>query len=398
MQESITQLCPPRLCDRDTARRGGLPTMLGESAALLRDIVSPQDARRDPTAGFTEPIVAEDGDAAPTDPKFRWDTLDDNQPVRFREFLTGVAAERAPDSRPTAHVLHLLLPHTPWHYLPSGVRYEAPEDLPTGGAAWWPYLARQRHLLQLGYADRLLGETLDALRASGAYDESLVVVTADHGVTFARDSVGRGMGHLRLSPTEVLWVPTFVKAPGQRTGEVDDRNWQHVDLVPTIADLAGLHVPWRMDGVSARGPRRTGSDKTFYDTPEARVTEDGVGRPGRHHEHPGRRTGPGGSAASGAGRPRGRRAAGDGRPDRPGRGAGAGHGGRRRAVRRGGPREWIAARPGLGVAAPGGARWGCARDRGQRQDRGGGAGAAGARRRAAFRRHGGGRVALPGER
>jgi hypothetical protein len=274
VQESITQLCPPRSCDRDAARRGGLSTMLGESATLLSEIVSPEDTRRDPTASFAEPTVAEDDEPPPTDPKFRWDTLDDNQPVRFRQFVTGLAA--APDNRPDLHFLHLLLPHTPWRYLPSGMRYDAPEDLPTGGSRWWPQLARQRHLLQLQYADRLLGETLDALRASGTYDESLIVLTADHGVSFAPDSVGRGMGHVEGSPAEVLWVPTFVKAPGQRAGGVDDRNWQHVDLLPTIASYAGVRLPWRVDGVSARGPARAGTDKLFYDSPTAKVTIDGA--------------------------------------------------------------------------------------------------------------------------
>ncbi|HYN92839.1 MAG TPA: sulfatase-like hydrolase/transferase [Pilimelia sp.] len=271
VQESITQLCPPQMCDRAAQGRGGLPTMLGESAALLQEIVSPAQTPRDPTADFVEPTVAEGDAAAPTDPKFRWDRLDDNQPVRFREFVTGLR----PAARPTAHVLHLLLPHTPWRYLPSGVRYEAPEKLPTDGE-WWPRLARERHQLQLGYADRLLGETLAALRSTGLYDDSLVVVTADHGVSFTRGEVGRGMGAVRASPAEVLWVPTFVKAPGQRAGAVDDRNWQHVDLVPTIADYAGLSVPWEVDGRSARGTPRPETEKSFYDVPAQKVTVDGA--------------------------------------------------------------------------------------------------------------------------
>jgi hypothetical protein len=285
VQESITQLCPPRSCDRSAAERGGLPTMLGESAALLQEIISPDETKRDPTASFVEPTVAEGDKPPPTDPKFRWDTLDDNQPVRFRQFVTDIGSD-APGGRPTMHFLHLLLPHTPWTYLPSGVRYEPHEDLPTGGDGWWPQLAHQRHLLQLQYADSLLGETLDALRAAGTYDDSLIVVTADHGVTFETHStpgtggpqgggsVGRGMDHVKMSPAEVLWVPTFIKAPGQERGAVDDRNWQHVDLLPTIADHAGIRVPWKVDGVSARGAARQSTEKTFNDTPTARITVD----------------------------------------------------------------------------------------------------------------------------
>lgn len=275
VQESITQLCPPRSCERDADARGGLPTLLGESATLLQEIISPEETQRDPTASFAEPTVAERDQPPPTDPKFRWDSLDDNQPVRFRDFVTGLATTESGD-RPTAHVVHLLMPHTPWRYLPAGETYEAPEDLPTGGSAWWPQLAHQRHLLQLRYADNLLGETLRALEISGGYDESLIVLTADHGLTFSADSIGRGMGHLRASPAETMWVPTFVKAPYQRTGAVDDRNWQHVDLVPTIAAHAGLTVPWKTDGVSALDAPRAGTDKSFYDRPGQPVTIDGA--------------------------------------------------------------------------------------------------------------------------
>jgi hypothetical protein len=274
VQESITQLCPPRSCDRGPGR-GGLPTMLGESATLLGDIVSPRDTVRDPTASFVEPTVAEGDEPPPTDPKFRWDTLDDNQPVRFRDFVTGLAGDPSGEARPTLHFLHLLLPHTPWRYLPSGVRYDAPEDLPTGGDPWWPRLAHERHLLQLRYTDQLLGETFKALDAAGTYDESVIVVTADHGVTFSRDSVGRGLGHVRASPTEVLWVPMFVKGAGQRAGAVDDRNWQHVDLLPTVAAHAGVRVPWTVDGVSGLGQPRAGAGKVFVDSPPDRVPIDG---------------------------------------------------------------------------------------------------------------------------
>ena len=42
----------------------------------------------------------------------------------------------------------------------------------------------QRHLLQLGFTDRLLGRLVTRLRRAGLYDRSLLVVTADHGASF----------------------------------------------------------------------------------------------------------------------------------------------------------------------------------------------------------------------
>ncbi|GAB3146105.1 hypothetical protein GCM10027290_27190 [Micromonospora sonneratiae] len=276
-QESIAQLCPPSRCGPRSATAGsGLPTLLRESAGLLVRLLSPTDDDRDPTASYREvtreAAKRDDQQPAPTDPRFRWDTLDDNQPARFSEFLTGLRT--APSARPTLNFLHLLMPHSPWSYLPSGVRYDAPEGLANDGDGWVT-LAYERHIAQLGYTDRLIGETLRALAESGGWDDSLVVVTADHGVSFTPGAQGRGLDSVQRSPAEVLWVPMFVKEPGQRSGRVDDRNWEHVDLLPTIADQVNINVPWRVDGLSAARGTRDRTDKHYYDEPGRRIVVPG---------------------------------------------------------------------------------------------------------------------------
>ncbi|WP_320066243.1 sulfatase-like hydrolase/transferase [Micromonospora sp. RTGN7] len=273
-QESITRLCPPSRCDPPAGPRPGLGTLVRASGELLRQVTAPVDSAVDPEASYREPTAAEAGlDAAepiPDDPKFRWDSLDDNQPARFTTFLAGLR----PSDRPTLHFLHLLMPHAPWQFLPSGARYAAPDDLPTDGTGWVE-LARQRHLAQLAYTDRLIGETLRTLRATGLYDRALVAVTADHGVSFDNGFQGRGMAAIRAAAGQVAWVPMFVKEPGQRAGRVDERNWEHVDLLPTVADLAHVRIPWHVDGRSARQAPRERADKRFYDQPGEPVTLPG---------------------------------------------------------------------------------------------------------------------------
>ncbi|WNM39639.1 sulfatase-like hydrolase/transferase [Micromonospora halotolerans] len=273
-EESITRLCPPSRCEQPTSPEQGLGVLVRESGKLLRQVTAPVDSRIDPEDSYREQTRAEAGlDAAepvPNDPKFRWDTLDDNQPARFTTFLAGLR----PADRPTLHFLHLLMPHSPWVHLPSGARYVAPEDLHSDGTGWVD-LARARHLAQLGYTDRLIGETLRTLRATGLYDQALVVVTADHGVSFRKDWQGRGLDAINHAPDQVAWVPMFLKEPGQRTGRVDDRNWQHVDLLPTIADETHIRVPWRMDGRPASQAPRDNADKRFYDTPGQPLTFPG---------------------------------------------------------------------------------------------------------------------------
>lgn len=282
--ESIAQLCPPWQCgDLADRSRGGLPAAMRESLVLLGEMLSPTDPQRDPHGDFAEPTVAERLGAAAAagelGPRFRFNQVGANQPARFQSFLERLRlepttdADRAGDSaveRPTLHFLHLLMPHTPWTYLPTGMRYENVPGLPVDGP-WWGRLAVQRMELQLQYTDLLLGEILHVLDQSGRYDESLVVVTSDHGVALTPGTGKDGWiaGDRQLGPgnhgaEELAWVPLFIKEPGQVRGTVDDRNWQHVDLLPTVAGLAGVEVPWPVDGISWQREQRTDPAKTYY--------------------------------------------------------------------------------------------------------------------------------------
>ncbi len=94
-------------------------------------------------------------------------------------------------NRPPLYFLHFLLPHEPYLHLPSGKLYAALPNL--GGLLarekWSSKetavnLAYQRHLLQVGTVDRLLGQFLERVRAAKLYDRSLIVVTSDHGASF----------------------------------------------------------------------------------------------------------------------------------------------------------------------------------------------------------------------
>jgi len=90
----------------------------------------------------------------------------------------------------------------------------------------------------------------------------VVVVTADHGISFAPGTAARIIG--RGNDPWIMWVPLFIKEPGQTRGRIDDRNWEHVDLLPTLADYAGVRLPWPVDGRSAlRGEPRAESSKHF---------------------------------------------------------------------------------------------------------------------------------------
>jgi len=181
--------------------------------------------------------------------------------VRFREFVASIT----PRARPTLHFFHALIPHTPFNFLPSGRRYFPVTNYGQtrsgwSGEPWWVDQAYQRHLLQVEFVDRLLGELLDHLETEGLYDSALIVVAADHGGGFWPEDPRRNPA-LSQHPEDVLRIPLLIKAPRQREARISDRIFETVDLLPTIADHLGFDVPWEVHGCSAVDPscpERTG--------------------------------------------------------------------------------------------------------------------------------------------
>ena len=144
---------------------------------------------------------------------------------------------------------HQVFPHQPWEFLPSGRRYRGDPDPFEGGlsspvASTTPFLThqnQQRFLLQVGFVDRELGLLLDRLERTGLFDGALLVVTADHGISFdigvsERRAVSQG------KIAEVAPVPFFVKAPHQRHSRVRRAYVHTIDVLPTIADVLGLKL------------------------------------------------------------------------------------------------------------------------------------------------------------
>jgi hypothetical protein len=172
-------------------------------------------------------------------------------PGLFARFLASFDDLRTDDGRPTAHVLHLMLPHSPWRFLPSGRRYFLPEREGFLPIAWEPdeHLASfgwQRHLLQAAYTDRLLGQLLDRLQSSGLWDGAVVAVVADHGASFRPGVERRALNTTNYR--EILGVPLFVKRPHQTQAEIVERNVELIDLFPTLAAATGVAVPWPIEG------------------------------------------------------------------------------------------------------------------------------------------------------
>jgi hypothetical protein len=262
VHEAQTHLCPPRLCPNatQTGIDPGLGSLFSDVSIVYSHIVLPKAlADRLPSVSTAW------GNFRGDDADFHF--VAGHRTAAFLSFVRSVA--RRP--RPTLNFVHVELPHFPWDSLPSGKRYPAPADyIPGldrerwGSDRWLALQAQQRYLLQVGYVDRLLGQLLAHLRATGLFDRAILVVTADHGVSF---HAGEGRRTTGIHREDLALVPLFVKAPGQRTGDVADQVVETVDIVPTIAELLRAAVPWRVDGRSAveGSGRRTirNEDRTF---------------------------------------------------------------------------------------------------------------------------------------
>lgn len=260
--QEATGLCPRKLCREPT--RGNLAQRqhsLASDAGLvyLHVIAPPALERRLPSVSDTLAGFADDDGRTRVTLPFEHTgripvlrALAGGRPARFERLVQTI--ERRPLK--TLYFKHSLLPHVPFQYLPSGRRYltEPHEPIPglSGAPSWGnDFLlaqAYQRHILQMAFADRLLGTLLRRLEQNGLYDRALIVVTADNGESFLHHA------HRHVATPEnvheIAATPLIIKAPGQRRGRIDDRSARTIDVLPTIADLLGARLPWPVQGRS----------------------------------------------------------------------------------------------------------------------------------------------------
>lgn len=274
--EPITAMCPQEICGRDAVP---LPAWIRAiarelSTAYLHAVVPPDFASALPPVdqGWNERPEDTEGDSIGA----RW--YEQHRRGRRQGVLDFIdSIGEGVTGRPPFHFLHVLLPHEPFIYFPDGRRFSIETTLPglIGRELWhddeWAVAqAYRRHLLQAGYVDRLLGQLIAHLKETGLYDRSLLVVTSDHGASFRA-----GKAFRRLTPetmTDILAVPLLVKRPYQEQAEVSDRNVEAIDLVPTMADLLDISVPWAIDGASAVGQTPERAEKRAYHDDARRST------------------------------------------------------------------------------------------------------------------------------
>lgn len=110
-------------------------------------------------------------------------------------------------------------------------------------------LLRQAYAACVSYVDAQVGRVLEVLEATGAADNTIVVVWGDHGFLLGEHAI---WGKHCLYEA-ALHSPLMIRCPDLTLpGDSSQAVVETVDIYPTLAELCGLSVPETLDGRSLR--------------------------------------------------------------------------------------------------------------------------------------------------
>lgn len=205
------------------------------------------------------------------------------------ELFTNAAIEeiqQAPEGSPWFCYLAFHSPHDPFDCPPPFDQFHQPESVPlpenympeapadNGDLTIrdelllpWPrtqgavkrYLARYWNMIT--HHDYHIGRILDELERTGQRENTIIVITSDHGLAVGSHGL-LGKENMYDHSTRIPWVMT---GPGIEAGNKVDALVQNVDIFPTLCDCCKIPVPDTvMDGVShfgfLRGSSGSGRD------------------------------------------------------------------------------------------------------------------------------------------
>jgi hypothetical protein len=112
------------------------------------------------------------------------------------------------------------------------------------------------------------------LKREGMYDRAMVVITADHGESFdvspkpAPPFVPGKLGFRRAvtdqNVEDIASIPLFVKYPAGHGPKGTDRRYvRDIDILPTIGDVLGIEMPFKVDGTSLLDRSYKGTNQVY---------------------------------------------------------------------------------------------------------------------------------------
>jgi hypothetical protein len=291
--EEATNMCPPGLCHKTNQKsfRHRMSQLWSDTRIVYEYLALPKSYRADLPqitdrwAGFNEKESGAPGRTQKRGAANVIARLRSGRVGRWRRFLDGIR----PGARPQLNFAHVFFPHEPRQYLPDGRIYQAGkepdpslEGPPSYDNQFLTDQGLQRNLLQVGFTDRLVGELIDRLKDQGIYDQTMIVLVSDHGESYDVDPkpappfVPGKLGFRRAVTKEniedIASIVMFVKYPkGHGPRGTDKRYVRDVDLLPTIAQVLGIRMPFKVDGTSLLERGYRGHDDVRVET-----TSDGT--------------------------------------------------------------------------------------------------------------------------
>jgi uncharacterized sulfatase len=119
---------------------------------------------------------------------------------------------------------------------------------------------KQRFFGCNSYIDREIGRVVDAVSALHG-DDTVIFYTSDHGDMLEAHGL-HGKGPMMYE--EITNIPFIVHVPGGHSTAVSHALVSHLDLIPTMLDLADIEIPASLHGVSL---------KKILENPEASVRD-----------------------------------------------------------------------------------------------------------------------------
>ena len=151
--------------------------------------------------------------------------------------------------------VHFISPHTPYEYREESAHLAPPMNegrfaQTTGGAfevADEAELRRVRDLYdgEVYFADLLFGRILAIVDKLGLRENTIVVLTADHGEEF----MDHGQVQHNSLFEEVIRIPMILGHPRMERGVRTPIPWINTDLMPTLTGMVGVTPPTATDGI-----------------------------------------------------------------------------------------------------------------------------------------------------
>jgi arylsulfatase A-like enzyme len=111
----------------------------------------------------------------------------------------------------------------------------------------------------LAYLDDQVAKLVDRLKALGVYENTLIVITSDHGEAFGERDL---MEHSVSVYQDQIYVPLLIKYPNTHESRKVGTVVSQIDLLPTILSTVGLPVPTDLHGIDLQDRKASEAPRT----------------------------------------------------------------------------------------------------------------------------------------